>query len=361
MATKTLIAHPSFGGERQPFADRQDIRRSVGEMLLGIDDLRGHELRQEFVQTSKLLSQKKARLDSLVEAAVKTDPNFSIAKYADLIGNAQHRQRVLERDIADSSTQEQQSDDLSQDDRERIAALQSQLMTQNEKVEKLENDVLTLSLNSADSEIFIASLEADLEALMTANTARDLIGDVTLLYCPICLATLSEAGPEQCPLCKSSVGSDAITGGRLRYEQELKHQIAESKRLLDARRDTLKEQEFALKAESQCRNKTLGTLRSFIAPTSRIDARVSLLLKEYGYLSRLVEDLARLDSLQSEVSSLEKEVHETQSKLEAIERELKQRQTQQESRRNYCQSRIGDLTIEILHEDVVDSQNDTPQ
>lgn len=31
----------------------------------------------------------------------------------------------------------------------------------------------------------------------------------------------------------------------------------------------------------------------------------------------------------------------------------------QEFRRNHCQKRIGDLTIEILHEDIVDNNNDT--
>jgi hypothetical protein len=42
-----------FRRERQMFADRQDVRRSVGEMLLGIDDLQGRRLRQQYAANSK--------------------------------------------------------------------------------------------------------------------------------------------------------------------------------------------------------------------------------------------------------------------------------------------------------------------
>lgn len=348
-----------FRRERQPFADRQDIRRSVGEMLLGIDDLHGHEMRQEYVQTSKLLSQKKSRLDSLVEAAVKTDPNFSLAQYADLIGNAQQRQQELEQLIAQSSGRTEQSGKISKEDRAQICKLEKQLTTLNENIASIEQSIQNLSLNVADSEVFIASLESDLNALLAANKSRNLIGNVTLVYCPICLGTLSESGADRCPLCKASSTGDAITGGRLRYEQELKHQLNESKQLFDERRQTLKENENALKAEVRGRNQILGALRSFVAPSAQIDARVSQLLKDHGYLTRLIEDLARLEALQADVDLLEKEVQETQSRLESLERELKRRQIEQEGRRIYCQDRIGTLTIDILHEDVVDRQNNT--
>ena len=348
-----------FRRERQPFADRQDIRRSVGEMLLGIADLRGHELRQDCIQIAKLLSQKKARLDSLVEAAVKTDPNFSIAQYANLIENTKKQQQELDKMIAVSSERMEQTNKLNREDHTKIRDLEKQLETLNADITNRQRTIQNLSLSVVDSEVFIASLESDLKALMAANETRSLIGNVVLVYCPICLAALPDAGADQCPLCKASYTGDAITGGRLRYEQELKHQISESKRLLVNRRDFIIEEDHKLRTALGRREQTMGNLRSFVAPITNIDATVSNLLKQHGYLSRLIEDLSRLEALQSDVASLEKEVQEAQSRLESIERELKRRQVDQEKRRIHCQERIGALTIDILHKDIVDSRNDT--
>ncbi len=348
-----------FRRERQPFADRQDIRRSVGEMLLGIDDLQGHELRQEQIQVAKHLSYIRSRFDSLLEAAEKTDPHFRLSSYADLVEQAQEQQQALEKSVEKVSTQTDQAAERSKEDQAKICELEKQLANLNTAIERFRRSIESLSLNAADSEIFIASLESNLNDLTAANRTLNLIGSVTLAYCPICLADLSQPSEDHCPLCKASTTGDAITGGRLRYEQELKHQINESKQILGGRRQKLVDQENALKEEMWRRNSTLTELRALVAPTIHIDAKVSQLLKDYGYLTRKIEDLTRLESLQTEVDSLEKEVQKANSKLEHIERQLKLRQAEQEERRNYCQQRIGDLTIGILHEDVVDNQNDT--
>ena len=348
-----------FRKERQPFADMQDIRRSVGEMLLGIDDLQSHELRQEYIKVTKLLSQKTSRLDSLLEAAEKTDPDFRISKYADLVKQAQNEQQNLINAIARVTTETEQVGKRSEEELAKISELERRLVNHNATVEKSRKTIGSLSLNSADSEMFIASLEANLNDLMAANKTRDLIGNVTLAYCPICLAKLSPPDANHCSLCKASTTGDAITGGRLRCEQELKHQIHESKQILERRRQMLADKESALKAEVRSRDLTLDELRTLVTPTIHIDAKAARLLKEHGYLTRKIENLMRFESLQAEVDLLEKEVQRANSKLQSIERQLERRQSEQEARRNHCQQRIGELTIGVLHEDVVDNQNDT--
>ncbi len=348
-----------FRKERQQFADRQDIRRSIGEMLLGIDDLQGHELRQEFIRVTKYHAQIKSRFDSLLEAAEKTDPNFRLLKYTDLVKQSQEQQLVLEKMVEQASTQTEPILERSKEDQIKIGELEMLLTKQNSDIEILQKSIDSLSLNAIDSEVFISTLESNLTDLLAANKTRTLIGNVSLAYCPICLANLSQPSEDHCPLCKASTAGDAITGGRLRYEQELKHQINESKQILDRRKQMLIDQESTYKTEVRNRNVTLSELRTLVSPSVRIDAKVTQLLKDYGYLTRTIEDLTRLESLQVEVDLLEDEVQKTKSKLDSIDRQLKRRQEEQEDRRNYCQQRIGDLTIGILHEDVVDSHNNT--
>lgn len=349
-----------FRREKNPFADRQDIRRSIGEMLLGIDNLMGHELRQELIHLTKQLSYIKSRYTSLLEAAEKTDPNFSISNYSALIENAQEQQKNIEIKLDETASEpEEIIIDRKKEEDLTIRELEKLINIKNIEIAKKRISKDSLSLNIEDSEAFIASLESNLNDLLAANNARNIIGTVALSYCPICLADLSPTNNDQCPLCKSSTYGDSITGGRLRYEQELKHQINESKQLLQNKKASLIEFDNSLKKGIRTRNTMLSELKSLISPNVRIDSRVIKLLKEYGYLTRKIEDLGRLESLQSEVNSLEKEVVQTNIKLENIEKRIKCHHKNQEERREYCQKRISELTIKILHEDVVDNNNDT--
>jgi hypothetical protein len=351
-----------FRRERQAFADRQDIRRSVGEMLLGIDDLRGHELRLKYIQVGKLLSQKKSRLDSLEEAAFKTDPNFDLNKYSDMIGNAHKQLDDFERQIEHLSAEPPENTaSISSRENKRIDFLEQSLKDLDATISGVRISTNALATQLADSDVFIASLEDDLSGLLAANKTRAIVGEISLRYCPLCLAELADTDDAHCPLCKAGLSSAAMAQGRLRIEQELKHQIAESKRLNSSRKEELARLDSQLKAAQRNRKIVLDELRTLVVPVTDVDPRLSRLFKEQGYITRLIEDLQRMEALQGDVLSLEKEVTDLKSLVDSIDRDLRRRQTEQEDRRNYCQERIGELTIDVLHNDIVDSNNDTLQ
>jgi len=349
-----------FRRERQKFADRQDIRRSVGEMLLGIDDLRGHELRLKYIEATKLLSQKKSRLDSLVEAAIKTDPNFDLNRYSDMIGNAHKQLDDIERQIECISAEPPENMAIvSRRESKRIDFLERSLKDLDATISQIRISRNELATQLVDSEVFIASLEEDLSGLLAANKTRAIVGEMYLRYCPLCLAELAEVDDAHCPLCKTGLSSVAMVQGRLRIEQELKHQIAESKGLNLARKDKRSRLDSELKDAQSERRKFLDELKTLVVPVTDVDPRLSSLFRDQGYITRLIEDLQRLEALQEEVRSLEKEVGDLNYSVDSIDRELKRRHTEQEKRRNYCQKRIGELTIDVLHNDIVDSNNDT--
>lgn len=348
-----------FRKERNPMADRQDIRRSIGEMLLGIDDLQSHELRQEHIQLTKQLAQKKSRFESLIEAAEKTEPNFRLMHFASLVKQAQEEQLQLEKTIEIISNERERVDECSKEEQAEIIHLEDLLKKQNSEVHKLQNSINSLSLGLADSEVFIASLESNLIDLLSANNTRDLIGGVSLAYCPICLADLTPQAPDCCALCKSHVAGSEAVSGRLRCEQELKLQINESKNIFARRKETLLREENSIKLAIINRNQTLSQLRALVTPTLGINLKSAKLLKEFGYLTRKIEDLTRLEALQTEIIALEEEVTTAQKRLNNIEHMIKRRIDDQEARREFCQQRIGDLTIDILHEDIIDTNNET--
>ena len=348
-----------FRKEKNQFADRHDIRKSVGEMLLGIDDFRSHELRQELIRVTKVYTQKKSRLDGLTEAAMKTDPNFSLNQYSDMIQNTLNEQQGLEANLKSIQSSKKESEEIPSGNSKIINSLQDNLILQNEKISEISATIQSLTLNIADSEIFVMSLESDLAALSSANETKEIIGHVNLLYCPICLENLGEVEGEHCPLCKTSSNGGISGGGRIRFSQELKHQIGESKKLLDERRKHLLDAERDYKQQIRVRDVTLSELRSLVAPSVLVDPVVSGLLKKHGYLSRLIEDLARLEGVQTEILNLEKDVAILRSQVESVERELKSRQERQEERQSWCQEWISKFTIDILHQDIVDQNSDT--
>lgn len=348
-----------FRREKERFADRNDIRRSIGEMLLGIDDLMGHELRQKQIQAVKTYSEKKSRYESLLEAAEKADPNFCLADYADKVRVAQSEQQALEASIEKLSSEAVKVEKKKKSHNQNVKKLEKEIQKVNENVARLRDDEASLRLNIADSEAFVSSLEGNLRDLMSANKTRDLIGEVALTHCPLCLADLTVSDDDACPLCKSSSADEKPIVGRLRYEQELKHQISESKQLLAAKSERLVTLSKELGESVSARNQSLSKLRSLVSPTFHFDAQASDMLKKHGYLSRAIEDLNRMNSLQKQVRELEKEVADAKLVLEQIERQIQATQERQDERREYCQSRIGELTVEVLHKDVVDGKNDT--
>ena len=348
-----------FRRERQPFADRQDIRRSIGEMLLGIDDLKSHELRQAYIGAVKQLSSKKTRLDSLHETAFKADPNFNLCNYSDLIKKAEIQQMDLNNAIEELSQETEQAKNRTKDESQYIVELEKQLSMQNVGIERNKLIIDSLSLNIADSELFIISLESNLIDLISANQTRGLIGDIALAYCPICLTSLSKTEGDHCPLCKAIYSGDAISGGRLRFEQELKHQIRESKQIYSGRSEKLIEHEINLKEMKRKRALILEELRSYVSPTCTVNVKASNMLKEIGYIERTIENYIQLEPIQSEIATLEKDVIAAKTRCEKMERQLKHRYTETETRRTYCQNFISDLTVDILHQDIIDSDNNT--
>lgn len=348
-----------FRRERLQFADRQDVRKSVGEMLLGIDDFKTHEMRQEIIRITKLFSEKKSRLDSITEAATKTDPNFSVNQYSEMIANTELQQAALERRLFELSQENEDANPRPEEDEKKVKILREKVNAANSEIQRHEETIQSLELNIADSEIFINALEADLTALSSANSTREIIGHINLIYCPLCLSSLSGDDPDHCPLCRTKSGGDVLAGGRIRYSQELKHQINESKALIEDRQSKLIEVRHQLATLTRSRNRDLADLKALVEPTTRVDPRASELLKQYGYLSRLIEDLGRLEGVQKEVESLQKEVSNLRDRLATLEDALKHRQEDLDRRREYCQNRIGDLTVKIIHQDVVDHNDDS--
>lgn len=250
-----------FRRERKQFADRHDVRRSVGEMLLGIDDLRSHELRQELIKVSKDLSAKRSRLDSLVEAAMKADPNFLLAHYSEMILTSQNQQEMIEKKIEFISSEvEEVNKPVDKSERKKQKALETKIVSLNQDIAVSQDSIQSLELNQSDSELFINSLESDLAALLAADRTKAIIGEVSLIYCPICLSDIHKHDDDCCPLCKSSSNMNSFSGGRIRYLQELKHQIGESKKLFNERQEMLASEEQKLKSKIRERDKYLSDL-----------------------------------------------------------------------------------------------------
>jgi DNA repair exonuclease SbcCD ATPase subunit len=250
-------------------------------------------------------------------------------------------QRALQNEIDRISHKQPASGSRTAEELAKISELEDQIRNLNQSVHNLADEVESLSLNAADSEVFIDSLESNLRELQAANTAQGAIGTVKWRYCPLCLAELNPLSDDTCPLCKAQHHGDTYIAGRMRHEQELSHQINESRKLLEDRNSILSEKNRELALGIQRRSHAIEELRTLVSPSTNVDANVSQMLKKYGYLTRTVEYLTSLASLQSDVKDLEDQVASATAHLAALDSELQRRLHSQQERRLHCEDKLG--------------------
>lgn len=190
-----------------------------------------------------------------------------------------------------------------------------------------ERDALQLEI--ADSDNFIAALEAKLDQLRDAQASADALKGITFIYCPSCFAPIDEAvGEHACALCKSPFDHGRAqsrilsvineTGIQLRQSRELQSDRVHEAAVLDSKVAQTTRQWNGL-AE---RYKLLNRL-----PSTELRAKARKLYGRAGYLERQIEDLGqksalieRIDALSRARAQLNAEISELKGSIEASER-----------------------------------------
>lgn len=334
----------------EPQFDTKNIRKAVGELLLGLDDLNSHHLRQDHIARTKELEQLNGQINAIVGFLRNSDEGIDRNKIQKTIEGYENEKRELTNKINNISSEKDTTisagtRDIMQESRKQIIGLQSQIESQN----RLSNDLL---IEIQDTELFVRSLENRVKAILESRATYLSLGEITFVYCPVCLVRLNESDHNICNLCKSPKNELGTSLAHIQMRNELEFQIKESKGIInDKSADRLAINTLLPALESQLQ-RLKETYRSQINSTNEVDSLVSAYSERVGYLTKAIESenekgkhLALLDEYKGGKMHLMKIILD-------IEEELNSIKAINENRIEFVKDNLGAKTISILKRDL---------
>lgn len=327
------------------------MRRTVVDYLLGIYDDLLYQEQLDLREAKKQLEVTKGQLTQLEAAFDKADIEIDPTKLKASLDVVKQKLRETNALLAVSEDQQKK---IKVSKKNELGPLIAELTTKKAEVYRLRNEVQGIRLEVQDSEQFVESLSVRLAALDDADLVRDVIGSMTLLFCPQCLSPLEAADQEEiCSLCKQKLDGEITKQQAARMRQEIAIQIKESTGILSTKRRTLEKhasvvdrmtEEIRLKqAEYERLSKTVQTKR---------DEQMDRLLIQKGGLERETQDLIQKIKIVEVLELLRSQKKCTVQAIERLEISIKRRLDEQKSRYFQAMDAIKERTLYFLRNDL---------
>ena len=330
-------------------------RQTVGDLLCGAYDntlyrrqLRLREADKEYADATAEWRNAMAAFNNVTHAVTLEWVEAQRAVLVQDLATTHAEAEALEEKIFNAEV----SDGLTLEEQKSAYAA---LVTAQQDLLAVQSDRDALQLEIADSDNFIAALEAKLDQLRDAEAAADAIKGITFIYCPSCFAPVDEAvGEHACALCKSPFDQGRAqarilsvineTGIQLRQSRDLQGDRLQEATMLDARVAETTRLWNGLAERYRLLNRL---------PSTELRAKARSLYSRAGYLERQIEDLGqksalieRIDALSRARAQLNTEISELKDAIEGSERG----QREQLSR---AYTLISDNTAKLLRSDLL--------
>ena len=329
------------------------MRQTVGEFLLGVDDLDLHGLRLQLRNEEKELSNLAGRLratQEILTSAGLTPDGSQIIKQIEQI--AKDRDELRERiTYLESPANKVKSIDESED----VAQIRKEL-TQTKKILREYHDRReALSYEIEDSILFVASLKERKNALTESEATRESIGELRFEFCPACLSNIdasTASNDSVCHLCKIEKSDENDVTGFLRMQFEINYQIRESEQLLELRKVELSDLD-GLIAESDMNRKLLQErYNSFVETSDPITAELKDALTKIGQYEKTLENMREKQKLTHIIDNISQEKSKVARNISSYSDQIERKERNRKIRWQALQKRISDITIEILRNDI---------
>ena len=339
-----LFRHDAF--------DAVNTRQSVGRLLCGAfdDELYANELRiRELV---KDFDAKSAELRGLLAVLGRTEHALTTEwLQAERSRLEQDRADLLAKvDVAQKDAMSHAAAPSLEDQRLAYDALK---VTQQE-LARLREERDRVSLEFADSESFIESLNSKLQALADADLTATAFGDVRFSHCPSCHAPISGSATEDvCHLCKEPFDTERSQKRIVAIINDLSIQVKQSRALQVARGRELDEMEKELVLLSrQFQRQSIEFAEIRRNPTDPTQMRLNELQRALGYLDRQMEDLEGRGRLIEQVDQLKAEKDQINDLLGKLGSRNEILKAGQQNRLSIAYSAISDETKWFVFRDL---------
>lgn len=330
--------------------DNRNIRKAVGELLLGLDDLNAHGLRQDLISKSKQLENANGQISAIVKFFKSTDEDI---KRENIRKNVQEFESTRENLVSDLKMARKEKDlkltpkkGVNSDaSRIKIIELQKSISAQKLKLNDLNAEI-------DDTNSFISTLKKRIKALHESEVAFTALGEVTFLFCPVCLTPLDTKDSTVCHLCKTEKKEKGKSVAHLQMKNELEFQIKESSKIMEEKKSNYSALHSQIPSLESQLKQLKDSLEIQLDSTNDLDNVISDLAEKIGYLNKAIETendkekyLALLDEYSANKLSLMEEINKINAQLERI-------RSENENRVEDVKANIESKTLILLKKDL---------
>jgi hypothetical protein len=334
--------------------DSPQLREAIGRFLMGAYDtdiyanqLRIRELDKELAAADAtlrgiyaLLADVNHSLTLEWAAAERRGVEEQLIRLAEDASNAEAK--LYEDDDANAVSLEPQRRAL-----DAVRAAQIELAAVDQQIEGL-------TLEHADSEVFLNTLKRKIEALRDSATVAEAISEVEYSWCPACFATLpSHDNPHTCRLCKAPMDEERM---RRRVVGQLNELLVQQKQSASVQADRERElveldvRKNAVVARWREAAARLGSVRR--TPQSESREHLSALNEQMGYLRRELEEITRQERLISRLEALSTKKVDVTAELTRLKDVNDRLAATQQERLSNAYQRVESETLALLHNDL---------
>jgi len=327
-------------------------RKTISEILLGIYDDSLYSDRLNLRDKSKSLELKEREYKNLINvishSGVSSDKNSiykeiekandELKKINDGIINLKNAEEIKTTKRTETS----------------IEKIKTELTYFKNEVNKVTTKINQYDLEIADSKQFINTLNKRINELNHSILTRKIIGDLTLTHCPQCLGELTtNIEDDHCKLCKQPLEEETEKANAKRLLQEMQIQVKESSKLLEQKEKTYAELQGKLPLLIEKLRFAQKELDSSINnPQTTRDERIDNLLVSKGFIESEIENLTKNLQIVELIEQLKLEIAELTKEKKELELSISTKESQQKNRFSLVMSKVKELTIEILRNDL---------
>lgn len=223
-----------------------------------------------------------------------------------------------------------------------------------EKIAKIDEEILRASLASSDTNEYISSIERKLDELYQSDTVVEELGGLTFSFCPACLAPVQSDEVEgACSLCKNSHDEIESRKRVLKLINEYARQKDRAESVQAERADEIIKLTAKLEETTQLWKQATENHSVVLRnPTSEMRSNLRTLNQEVGYAYREREEFAKKKSIIGEISELRNRRDELQRELNQLENTIESGKRAQERRLNQARSAIEADVLDFLKRDL---------
>jgi hypothetical protein len=327
------------------------IRQAIGNLVLGIYDDELFNQQLELRDKKRRFSELKNEFQAVRDVYKRSNQTIDINLIDSRIKENEESIKKIDETL---SKRELVSETIKTNEVFRkLKDLQGKVEQTSEEIRKKLNERRRLEAELIDSQDFIKELHTQNNALNESLSTRQIIGELTVGYCPSCLSKLQPVEDEGlCHLCKSKLSESDNRSRILRIQHEIQNQIKESEYLLEKKNESLQTLENEIAVLRGRLNVESRNLNNYIQSTnSTIDRKYDELLIRKGELNNDILNLLNQKQLITTFLNLKTSLDRLEREIKDLDETVKTKEEVQRRNMSTALERIKYYSLQLIKGD----------